>query len=105
MPRLVRLYIVNVAIGFAIAAGFIGALLALDVAGLRHLVLETQGGWLAGGLIFLGSGTLFAGVQFAWAVMAMAERDDRPRGGRRQPVPVPVPVVVNTPRTTRPRRG
>lgn len=84
MPQLVRLYIQNVAIGFGLAALFVGALLALDVAGLRHLVLGSSMGWLAGGMIFVFSGTIFAGVQFGIAVMALAEGDDTPRGGLRQ---------------------
>ncbi|GGE19215.1 hypothetical protein SAMN05421774_105126 [Gemmobacter megaterium] len=84
MPKLVRLYIVNVAIGFGLSAVFLGVLLGLDVAGLRHLILGSQMGWLAGVMIFMFSGTIFAGVQFGIAVMAMAERDDPPQGGLRQ---------------------
>ena len=41
MPKLIRLYIVNVLIGFAISALFLGLVLALDVAGLRHLMLQS----------------------------------------------------------------
>lgn len=101
MPKLVRLYITNVAIGFGLSAGFLAALLALDVAGLRHLILATDMGWLAGLMIFLFSGTVFAGVQFAIAVMAMAERDDTPpRGGLRQHA---MPAVVRV-AAARPRR-
>lgn len=96
MPQLVRLYIRSVAVGFGLSALFLGALLALDVAGLRHLILESGSGWLAGAMIFMFSGTVFAGVQFAIAIMAMADRDDTPRGGLRQhAVPVPVPVVAH----------
>ena len=95
MPKLVRLYITNVAIGFGLSAVFLGALLGFDIAGLRHLILETQMGWLAGLMIFMFSGTIFAGVQFGIAVMSMAERDDTPRGGLRQHVAsVPVPVTA-----------
>ncbi|WP_028028916.1 hypothetical protein [Gemmobacter nectariphilus] len=95
MPKLVRLYITNVAIGFGLSAVFLGALLGFDIAGLRHLILDSQMGWLAGLMIFMFSGTIFAGVQFGIAVMSMAERDDTPRGGLRQHVaPVPVPVTV-----------
>lgn len=95
MPKLVRLYITNVAIGFGLSAVFLGALLGFDIAGLRHLILDSQMGWLAGLMIFMFSGTIFAGVQFGIAVMSMAERDDTPRGGLRQHVArVPVPVTV-----------
>ncbi len=47
MPKLVRLYIVNVAIGFALAFAFVSAIVWLDVGGLRHLVTGTEMGWLA----------------------------------------------------------
>lgn len=84
MPKLIRLYIVNVLIGFAISALFLGVLLALDVAGLRHLVLDTPAGWAAGLLLFFSNGVVFAGVQFAIAVMNLAEDDNKPpRGGLR----------------------
>jgi hypothetical protein len=103
MPKLVRLYIVHSAIGFAIAAAFVAGLVWLDVAGLRHLVLETPSGWLAGLMLFVANGIVFAGVQFAIAVMRMADPDDGPRGGGRRPVglvPVRAPAVARA----RPRR-
>lgn len=84
MPKLIKLYIVNVLIGFAISALFLGLVLALDIAGLRHLVLETPSGWIAGLMFFLSNGIVFAGVQFAIAVMSLAEPQDKgPRGGLR----------------------
>lgn len=95
MPKLIKLYIVNVLIGFGISGLFLGLVLALDVAGLRHLVLDTPSGWIAGLLFFLSNGVVFAGVQFAIAVMNLAEDDTpTPRGGIRQwlhlaPVKVP----------------
>lgn len=101
MPRLVRLYIVNVAIGFALSAVFLAVLVGFDVAGLGHLILGSSSGWLAGLMIFMFSGSIFAGVQFGIAVMALAEDGTPPRGGLRQhraPVPVPVVVPVRKPR-------
>ena len=92
MPRLIKLYIVNVAIGFGLAALFVGLLLALDLAGLRHLVLQTEMGWLAGLMLFVSTGIVFAGVQFGIAVMRMEGKDDEPKGGRRDAVPVVVPA-------------
>lgn len=94
MPKLVRLYIASVAIGFAISAAFVVGLLAMDVAGLRHLILETDMGWLAGLMMFMFNGIVFAGVQFAIRIMGMAERDNGPRGGRRAPVATRIPVRV-----------
>ena len=99
MPELIRLYIVNVLIGFAIAAAFVVMLVWADVMGLRHLILETEKGWLAGFLLFFSNGIIFAGVQFAIAVMKMAEPEDGPRGGTRAPVvnlePAPVRVAAS----------
>lgn len=98
MPKLVRLYITHVAIGFAISAAFLAVLLVLDVVGLRHLILGSSSGWLAGLMIFMFSGSIFAGVQFGIAVMRMAESDEPPRGGLRQHVgPVAVPAVASAP--------
>lgn len=100
MPKLVRLYINSVAIGFAISAAFVATVVALDVAGLRHLVLGTDMGWLAGLMMFFFNGIVFAGVQFGIRIMAMAEDDHRPGrglqawGDNRIPVPVPVRAEV-----------
>lgn len=99
MPELVRLYIVNVAIGFALAVIFTALLIGFDVAHLRHLVLSAQGGWLAVVMMVVFNTVVFAGVQFAIAVMRMAE-EEGPKGGRRFRLPslprraVPVPAAA-----------
>jgi amino acid transporter len=96
MPQLVRVYITSVVVGLALAVAFTAALIALDVARLGHLVLNTQGGWLAAGLLVIFNGIVFAGVQFGIRVMALAEPRKPPRGGIGAglvPVPVPVPVT------------
>lgn len=93
MPKLVRLYIRQTAIGFAIAAAFVGLLFWFDVAGLWHLVTHTEDGALAAFLLFMFNGIVFSGVQFGISIMRMAETEDRgPRGGRPAPAAVPVPV-------------
>lgn len=94
MPKLVRLYIVSVARGFAAAAVFVALLLACNVAGLGHLVMQTSGGWIGGLMLFIFNGIVFAGVQFGVAVMQLAEREDDSRGGPRGGIAVPVPVTV-----------
>lgn len=101
MPQLVRLYIVNVAVGFVLALVFTGLLIALDVANLRHLVVASQGaGVIAVVMLVVFNTLLFAGVQFGIAVMRMADRPKPPRGGRRHRVPhtdaVPVPVPARS---------
>ena len=83
MPKLIRLYIVNVAIGFAVAFAFVSGIVFFDVAGLRHLVIATDMGWLAFVMMVVFNGIVFGGVQFAYAVMSMAESDDGPKGGKK----------------------
>ncbi|MBN8630336.1 MAG: hypothetical protein J0L76_05730 [Rhodobacterales bacterium] len=96
MPALVRLYIQSVAIGFTVAAVFTGALLWLDVAGLGHLVMGSNIGWIAVAMLVVFNGIVFSGVQFAWRIMGMAEDDRGPKGGHgaREPVLVPVSAPV-----------
>lgn len=84
MPKLIRLYIISVAIGFALSALFLALLIWADIAGLRHLVLQTQSGFIAAIMLFVMNGIIFAGAQFAIAVMRLGDDDDdQPRGGRR----------------------
>ncbi len=99
MPKLIRLYITHVAIGFGIAGVFVGMLLYFNTANLWHLVSGSDIGWLAVLVLWLANGAVFAGVQFAIAVMRMKDDDDdEPRGGHRQRIMqrqlVPIPVRV-----------
>lgn len=97
MPKLVRLYIVNCALGFAIGTAFVAGLIALDVANLRHLVFGSPMGWLAAAMMVMSNGVVFAGVQFGIALMRLADPEDGPRGGRKQPMPIrikPIRVAV-----------
>ena len=101
MPKLVRLYITQVLIGFAIAAVFVGALLVFDVAGLWGLVSRDPMGVLAVIVLWISNGIVFSGVQFAIKIMGMAEKDDTPRGGKRDEIPMfaePIPVRVDAKR-------
>ena len=94
MPKLIRLYIVNVLIGFALALAFVIGLVWLDVAHLRHLILETDSGPLAFVLLVLSNGVVFAGVQFGIAVMRLADDDRGPKGGRGVPLARRIPIRV-----------
>lgn len=94
MPELIRLYVRNIFFGFLLAVAFTVALVGLDVAHLRHLTLETPGGWLAILMLIVFNTIVFAGVQFAIAVMRMAEPRTPPHGGKRMPVIAPEPAVV-----------
>jgi len=96
MPKLIQLYIRNVVLGFAIAAAFVGMLLWFNVMNLWHLVSTSDAGLLAVFILWFMHGIVFAGVQFGWAVMALADKDDvGPRGGSpvaREYLPIPVRV-------------
>ncbi len=81
MPKLIRLYITQVALGFVISAVFVAVLLLLNVANLRHLITGSDIGFIALGMIWFMNGIVFAGVQFAYAIMSMAEKPKGPRGG------------------------
>lgn len=81
MPKLVKLYIKNVIIGFCIAAGFVAMLLWFNVMNLWGLISQSNDGVLAVFLLWFMNGIVFAGVQFAWVIMAMAKKNEGPRGG------------------------
>jgi TRAP-type C4-dicarboxylate transport system permease small subunit len=108
MPELVRLYIRSVALGFAIAGAFTAGLIWQDVAGIGHLILGSDIGWIAAAMLVVFNGIVFSSVQFAFKIMAMAGDDEGPRGGRgaREPVLVPVlvPVAVQATAKARTRR-
>ncbi len=104
MPELIKLYIRNVAIGFGIAAAFVAGLLWFDIMGLWQLISSSSSGLLAVFMLWFMNGIVFAGVQFAWAVMALAQDEDE--GGPRRGTPVAhdlVPVRVPAKRGSRQR--
>ncbi len=82
MPKLVRLYISQVIMGFGLSATFVAALLTLNVANLWHLVTHSTGGLLAVIMLWVFNGIVFAGVQFGISIMRLADEDDTPRGPR-----------------------
>jgi hypothetical protein len=101
MPKLIRLYITHSAIGFALSAVFVAMLVWFDVAGVGQLILGSDIGWVAAIMLVVMNGVVFAGVQFAIAVMRLAEDDDAPRGGLRQHlIPIPVRVTAKSARNT-----
>ncbi|AHD01476.1 hypothetical protein [Leisingera methylohalidivorans] len=109
MPELVKMYIRNVVIGFGIAAVFVAMLLWFDVMNLWALVSGSDTGLLAVFMLWFMHGIVFAGVQFGWAVMAMAEKDGGPRRGTPvvkefQPVRVPADQPSQRQRQLRSRR-
>ncbi|MCF3974451.1 hypothetical protein [Paracoccus salsus] len=102
MPRLVRLYVKSVLIGLALALSFTILLLVLDVGGLGRLVLASPVGWLAALMLVIFNAIVFSGVQFAFAIMRLA--DSPPAGGGRQPL-VMMPLRAALSATARSRAG
>lgn len=108
MPKLVSLYIRNVVFGFALSGVFVTALMYFNVANLWHLVNSSSMGWVAVLMLFMFNGIVFAGVQFAIAIMRIDE-DDAPKGGKRDALiveyqPIAIPVEERRQPRNRPRR-
>ncbi|MEM9124675.1 MAG: hypothetical protein AAGB28_02790 [Pseudomonadota bacterium] len=81
MPKLIRLYITQVIWGFVISAVFVGVLLAFNVANLRYLIAGSDIGLIALFMIWFMNGIVFAGVQFGYKIMSLAEKPGDPRSG------------------------
>ena len=60
MPKLVRLYITQVIVGFGLSAVFVGLLLYANVGNLGHLVKNSSGGGLALVMLWALNGIVFA---------------------------------------------
>lgn len=97
MPELVRLYIRQVLVGFALSAVFVAGLLWLNVANLGHLVLTSDIGIVAGLMLWVFNGIVLASVQFGIRIMGMAQDDDDDRGGGRAAEPAALPVAIPVP--------
>jgi len=96
MPKLIRLYIKNCAIGFGLAGVFVGLLLWFNIANLWHLISGSDKGWLALLILWISNGVIFAGVQFGIAVMRLKDDDDDdgPGGGLGQHVHEPEHATI-----------
>lgn len=97
-PHLIKLYARHCLIGFALSAVFVAALLWLDVGGLWHLVTHVSAGPLAVFLLWAFNGIVFAGVQFAIAIMALARKPDSGSGKGARPVLAPVAIWADNTR-------
>ncbi len=82
MPALVKFLVGHAVIGVSLAAVFVGALVAFDVANLGTLVRTSSDGLLAVVLLTFGLGITFGSVQMGFAVMLMSDEDEPPRGRR-----------------------
>lgn len=102
MPKLIRLYILQVLAGFGLSALFVGALLWFNVANLWHLISGSDMGVVAVIMLFMFNGIVFAGVQFAISIMRMADENDTSGGKReraRAQEPARVRVAAEAPRS------
>lgn len=96
MPKLIKLYIVSVAYGFGLSVVFLGLLLWQDIAGLRALLFGSEVGWIAALMLIVMNGVVFAGVQFAIAVMRLAEDpEDPPEPPRGPRTPITQPIAAS----------
>lgn len=103
MPKLVRLYIQSIAVGLALSVLFLGALIWLDIGGLGGLILGSSTGLVAAAMLIVFNGVIFAGAQFAYVIMRIADHGDGPRGGRAirlEPVRVKVEARKSMPGKT-----
>lgn len=95
LPTLVRFLFRHAAIGFGVAAIFVGALLLADPNGIGGLLLTAAGHWWPALALWLFTGLTFGAAQIGAATMLLAEPEQRPRRGFGVPAslaPVPVPV-------------
>ncbi len=100
MPDLIKMYIRQTAIGFALSAVFVTLLLYFNVVNLWHLVTHTDVGFLAVFLLWLFNGIVFAGVQFGISIMLMKyDDDDDDDDHRGRPITLtPIRVEATAPR-------
>lgn len=93
MPQHIRFLLTHAAIGAAAALAFVALLLAFDVMGLRHLVMNTSEGFIALAVMTVLFVITFGSVQMGRAIMSLGEDDTTPRGGNKAPeVLIPIPV-------------
>ena len=94
------MYIRHSLIGFAISAVFVAMLLYFNVMNLWTLISHDQSAVLAVFILWFFNGAVFASVQFAYAIMMMAEKPEKPGGGGglRSFVLAPVPSRSRTQR-------
>lgn len=100
MPMLVRFLIAHGALGFALAAVFVAALLAYDPQDAAVLLLTAAGHWWPVVALWFFTGLTFGAVQIGVATMLLARRDPPrpPRGSGAPGNLVPVPLRVRASR-------
>jgi len=86
---LLRLLVVNLAIGICIAVLMLGGLLALNPGGLRHLIFADRETGAALGLLLFGFLITFGSAAMGSAIMALGHKAPNTHsGGKLRPAPV-----------------
>lgn len=93
MSHPLRMFFVQSAIGFVVAAVFVAALLLADFGGLWRLVSTTPGGYLAVVVLWVLNGSVFAAVQFGVALTLLPQDEDRSPRDRPERRQTPIPRV------------
>ena len=94
LPMLVRFLLCHAAIGFALAAIFVAAILLFDPQDARALLMSGAGHWWPALALWFFTGLTFGAVQIGAATMLLDHADPpRPRHGRGAPADL-VPVLL-----------
>ncbi|MDP3415813.1 hypothetical protein [Falsiroseomonas sp.] len=92
---MIRLVLVQCAVGFGIATLAMAGLLLADPGDARSLLLGAAGHWWPAALLWVFLGMTFGAVQIGVATMLLATPDPPPRPrGRPVPVRLAVPAVI-----------
>jgi hypothetical protein len=96
LPEPLRFLVRHAALGFGAAAIFVGGLLLTDPGDAGTRLLTAADHWWPVAVLWVLTGSTFAGAQVGIGIMQQAE-PPRPPGGTRVPIglaPVPVKVPV-----------
>lgn len=84
MSSLLKFLLRNAAIGFIIAAIFVGLLVVSDTGGVGSLIMNSNDGVLAVSLLTFFVGLTFASAQMGFAVMLSGKDDQDKRSGLKE---------------------
>lgn len=101
LPMLVRFLLRHAAIGFALAAIFVAAILLLDPGDARALLMTGAGHWWPAVVLWFFTGLTFGAVQIGAATMLLEKTaPPRPRHGGGAPAHL-IPVLLRVRATRR----
>ena len=102
LPKLVRFLVAHGALGFALGAVFVAALLAFNPQDAAMLLLTAAGHWWPVVVLWFFTGLTFGAVQIGVATMLLA-RHDPPRPSRGGGTPATLAPALLRARATRRR--